>query len=325
MELGARLRAFAAYVRRGSFTAAAEDLRISQPAVSKHIADLERALGIELIARRSRELTAAGEFLARHVLRAEAILAQAVRGIGALREPRSATLSIRASGTPGTYLLPDVIAAFQQAHPGVHIDFELATSAEVVKAVRTHQAEIGISGGFVAAPEIEAEPLIEDEIIIVGAPTYAGKRLTRDDLEALTWISREAGSATRVIADQAMADVGIEPRLRLSLPSWESIKLAVRRGQGIAACSRFSVMEELQAGTLVMIPFLPWKVRRNFSIVHIRDAAPTPAAAQFLSMLRERWGATYSTPASPPDNRRTSDRARGRRARRRRSPAQERA
>ncbi|HZP77397.1 MAG TPA: LysR family transcriptional regulator [Pseudolabrys sp.] len=298
MELGARLRAFAAFVRRGSFTGAAEDLHISQPAVSKHIADLERVLGAALIARRSRELTAAGEFLARHVLRAEAILAQAVRGIAALREPDSAMLSIRASGTPGTYLLPDVIARFQEAHPAIHIDFELATSAEVVKAVRTHRAEIGIAGGFVAAPEIDAEPLIEDEIIIVGARRHAGKRLTRDDLEALTWISREEGSATRVIADEAMADVGIQPRLRLALPSWESIKLAVRRGQGIAACSRFSVIEELEAGTLVMIPFLPWKVRRNFSIVRIRDAALTPPAEQFVSMLRERWSGTYSWPGA---------------------------
>ena len=298
MELGARLRAFAGFVRRGSFTGAAEELRISQPAISKHIADIERELGVKLIERRSRKLTAAGELLASHVLRAEAILAQVTRGVAALREPSSAALSIRASGTPGTYLLPDVIAAFQQAHPGVRVDFELATSAEVVKAVRSHQVEIGVTGGFVAAPELEAEPLIEDEIIIVGARSLAGRRLTRDDLESLTWISREEGSATRVIADDAMSDIGIVPRVRLALPSWESIKLAVRRGQGIAACSRFSVTEELEIGTLVMIPYLPWKVRRTFSIVRIRDAALTPPAEQFLSILRTRWGHTYSWPIS---------------------------
>ena len=71
MELGARLRAFAAFVRRGSFTGAAEELRISQPAVSKHIAEMERDLGVKLIERRSRSLSAAGEFLGSHVLRAE--------------------------------------------------------------------------------------------------------------------------------------------------------------------------------------------------------------------------------------------------------------
>jgi DNA-binding transcriptional LysR family regulator len=299
MELGARLRAFAGFVRRGSFTGAAEELRISQPAVSKHIADIEHDLGLKLIERRSRTLTAAGEFLATHVLRAEAILAQAAYGIAALRGPGLGTLTLRASGTPGTYLLPDIIASFQEAHPGVRVNFELGTSAEVVKAVRSHHAEIGVAGGFVAAPEIEAEPLIEDEIVIVGARNFEGKRLTRDDLESLTWISREEGSATSLIADKALAEVGIVPRRRLALPSWESIKLAVRRGHGIAACSRLAITEELEAQTLVIIPFMPWKVRRTFSIVCIRDAALTPAAQQFLLMLRARWGQTYSWPASP--------------------------
>src|SRR5579871_2619411 len=300
MELGARLRAFAAFVRRGSFTGAAEDLHISQPAVSKHIADLERVLGAALIARRSRELTAAGDFLARHVLRAEAILAQAVRGIAALREPDSAMLSIRASGTPGTYLLPDVIARFQEAHPAIHIDFELATSAEVVKAVRTHRAEIGIAGGFVAVPEITAEPLIEDEIVIAGAPSFARRQLTRDDLEALTWISREEGSATRLIADEAIAELGIAPRRRLALPAWEAIKIAVRRGHGIAAFSRLALAEELAAGTLVIIPFVPWTVRRIFSLVRIRDAALTPPARRLVEMLHALRSGAEASPAPEP-------------------------
>ncbi|MEI7804570.1 MAG: LysR family transcriptional regulator [Hyphomicrobiales bacterium] len=299
MELGARLRAFAGFVRRGSFTGAAEDLRISQPAVSKHIADMERELGVKLIERRSRALTVAGEFLANHVLRAEAILAQAAHGVAALREPGLGTLSVRASGTPGTYLLPDVIASFMQSHPGVRVSFELGTSAEVVKAIRSHHAEIGVVGGFVAAPEIEAEPLIEDEIVIVGAASFDGRRLSRDELETLTWISREEGSATRVIADEALAELGIVPQRRLALPSWEAIKLAVRRGHGIAAFSRLAVMEELQARTLVAIPFVPWKVRRTFSIVRIRDAELTPPAQEFLQMLRARWGHIFSWPSPP--------------------------
>jgi DNA-binding transcriptional LysR family regulator len=73
---------------------------------------------------------------------------------------------------------------------------------------------------------------------------------------------------------------------RLALPSWEAIKLAVRAGSGIAAFSRLAVTEELQAGTLVVLPVLPRAVRRTFSIIRIRDAALTPAAEQFLDMLR---------------------------------------
>jgi len=285
MKLEARLRAFTAFVRRRSFSGAAAELHISQPAISRHIADLERELHAVLVDRRSGALTAAGDLLASHVLRAEAILAQTTTLIGALREPQQGSLSIRAAGISGTYLVPDVVAEFQNRHPQVRVDFLLGTSAEVVKAVRSHQAEIGVAGGLLAAPEIEAEPLMEDEIVIVGPPRLKGRRLSRDELEALTWISREEGSATRVVADNALAELGIVPTRRLALPAWESIKLAVRRGQGVAAFSRLVVAEELEMGTLVVIPFVPWKVRRMISVIRIRDAALTPAAQQFLDML----------------------------------------
>src|ERR1700748_1873792 len=99
MHLEARLRAFAAFVRRRSFSAAAAELRISQPAVSKHISDLERVLGLGLVDRAQRDgsLTDAGEFVANHVLRAEALLAQASRGAAELRTSGSGSLAIVAS------------------------------------------------------------------------------------------------------------------------------------------------------------------------------------------------------------------------------------
>jgi DNA-binding transcriptional LysR family regulator len=286
MELDARLRAFAGFVRRGSFSGAAEDLRISQPAVSKHIADLELQVGTKLVDRRKRTLTPAGDFLAAHVLRSEALLKEAVHGLASFRDSTSASLAIVAAGTPGTYVLPDIVAQFRQSHPSLKLRFELGTSTQVVNAVRSHHADIGVTGGFVSAPEIEAEPLIEDEIVIVGARALAGRKLSRDQLEAMTWISREEGSATRMLADTALAEIGIVPRRRLDLPVWESIKIAVRQGHGVAAFSRLALQHELEQGSLAIIPFVPWRVRRIFSIVRIRDAAPSPTAQRFLQFLR---------------------------------------
>jgi DNA-binding transcriptional LysR family regulator len=292
MQIEARLRAFAAFARRRSFSGAAEELRISQPGVSKHIAEIERELGVRLVERRrpGSVLTAAGEFLANHVLRAEAILAQASRGVAELREPGSGSLGIVASGITGTYLLPEVIATFQQANPGVHINLELATTAKAVEALRSHRAELGVVGGFVAAPEIETEPLVEDEIVVIGPRRLAGRRLARAELGAITWISREEGSATRSAVEAACANLGIVPSRRLILPSWEAIKLAVKRGDGIAGCSRFAIAEELRTRSLGIIPVPRWNVRKMMSIIRVRDAALTPSAQQFLLMLRARWG-----------------------------------
>jgi LysR family transcriptional regulator, transcriptional activator of the cysJI operon len=292
MRLEARLRAFAAFARVRSFSGAARELRISQPAVSKHIADIEHEFGAPLVDRRQRRgaLTPAGEFLANYVLRAEAILAQAALGVPEFRELGSGALRIVAAGVSGTYLLPEVIAQFQQAHPGIRVSLELATSARAVEALRSHRAELGMVSGFLAAPEIEIEPLLRNEIVVVGSRRLAARRLSRDQLESLTWISREEGSATRAVVEAAFADLGIAPKRRLELPSWEAIKLMVRRGYGVAACSRFVVEEEVLTGLLAVIPIRGWKVSNTMSVIRVRDAALTPAAQRFLITLRTRAG-----------------------------------
>ncbi len=285
MELGARLRAFSAFVRRRSFVGAADELRISQPAVSQHLAEMERELGVKLVDRRARSLTPAGELLASHVLRAEALLAQGAACVRALREPASGELSVLASGTPGTYVLPQVVAQFQEAHPGVRISFGIDTAKAVVDAIRAHRAEIGVVGAFLPAPEIDAEPLIEDEIVIVGPPALARKKLSRDQIEELAWISREEGSGTSALGEALVGELGIIPQRRLALPSWEAIKLAVRSGCGIAALSRLAITDELAAGSLVILPVAAAKLRRRFSVIRVRDATLTPAAQQFIVML----------------------------------------
>ena len=291
MLLEAKLRAYAAFARRRSFSAAAAELRISQPAVSKHIADLERALELRLVerARRGGALTSAGEFVADHVLRAEALLAQASLGAAEIRQSGSGSLAIAASWLTGTYLLPGIIAEFKHSHPGVRISLELGTARQAVECVRSHRAELGFIANAVGGPEIEAEPLLENEIVIVGRPALVPKRPTRESLEASTWISREEGSATRSASERLMARLGIVPRRRLELPSYEAVLLALKRGYGVAAISRYIVAAELQAGSLRVIPVRGWNVRAVISMLRVRDALLTPSADQFQALVRERF------------------------------------
>ena len=291
MDLEARLRAFAAFARRRSFSAAARELQISQPAVSKHIADMEREVGAQLVVRRPRggDLTPAGEFVANHVLSAHALLVQASRGVRDFSQRLTGALTVVASGVPATYLLPDVVIAFQRVHPGVHVGIVSGNSAQTMDALRSHRAELGVVGGFAAAPEIEAEPLVEEQIVVVGAPIRKGRRMSRREAEAATWISPYEGSATRAAVEAAWADIGITPQHRLELPNWESVKLAVARGHGVAGCSHFTVDAELRAGTLCVIRLPGWKVRRMISIVRHREALLTPSAREFVTMLHARW------------------------------------
>ena len=286
MQLEARLRAFAALARRGSFSAAAEELVISQPAVSKHVAELEAELGTRLVIRGSRRirLTPAGEFVADHVERAEALVAQAARGARSLAGAETGRLAIATSGT-GMYLAVDAIAEFHAAHPRVDLDVQIGTSEPIVELVRAHRAELAIVGGFTAARDVESETLVEDDIVVVATPGMARSRPTLRDLERLTWISREEGSSTRAAFEAAWRDLGITPSGRISLPSWEAVKLAVAKGAGVSGMSRYAVTTELAAGTLAILRVPGWRVRRHFSLVHARDIPLSPPAERFRAIL----------------------------------------
>jgi len=287
MQPEARLRAFAALARRGSFSAAAEELVISQPAVSKHVAELEREIGTKLVERSGRgvRLTEAGRFVADHVLRAEAILALAERGVASIGRELGGTLALGASGT-GLYLLTPALRAFHVAHRGVDVRVESDTSVRIAEAVRAHALELAIVGGFTSAPELHVESLMEDEIVIVARPDVARGIKRARDLGELTWIAREEGSATRRVIEGAWSDLGIAPRHRIALPAWEGVKLAVAQGAGVAAISRIAIDLELASGTLVIVPLRDWKVRRHLSLVHPRDIPLSPPADRFIALLR---------------------------------------
>ncbi len=302
MNLEARLRAFAAVAREGSFSRAAEQLYVSQPAISKHVASLETELGAQLVVRNRRgaSLTPAGEVLADYVLRAEALLANGRRALAAGGDAQVGTLALAASGIPGTYLLPAVLARFHEQHPAVELDFRLSTSGGALDLVRAHEVELALVGGMTVPAELESEPLVEDEVVLVGPPSLGGRRLRAKDLGGLTWISREEGSATREAVESARWQIGLRSARTLELPSWESVKLAVASGAGIAAISRFALNSELETGALAILEVPRWRLQRTISVLTARDVPLTPPAERFLELLREAF--KPSEPEPPPNS-----------------------
>jgi DNA-binding transcriptional LysR family regulator len=292
MQVEARLRAFAAVARTRSFSRAADELFVSQPAVSKHVALLEAELGVRLVERRraGAALTPSGELLADHVLRAEALLANATRALASVADAEVGMLAIAASGIPGTYVLPELVAAFHERHPAVEIDFRLSTSGGTLELVRAHAVELGVVGGLVVPPELDAEPLLEDEVVLAGPPELGGRRLTPKDLEGLTWVSREEGSATRAPVEAARWQMGIHAVRALELPAWEAVKIAVARGAGISAISRLAIDVEVEDGRLVVLDVPRWRLMRTISLVTARDVPLTPPAARFVDLLRSSSG-----------------------------------
>ena len=291
MQVEARLRAFAAVARQRSFSRAAEELYVSQPAISKHVASLEAELGEQLVirGRRPLALTPAGEVLADYVLRAEALLANARRALTTGTDADTGTLSFAASGIPGTYLLPVVVADFHSRHPAVAIDFQLSTSGGAMELVRRHRVELAVLGGLTVPPELDSEALVEDEVVLVGPLRLAGRRLRVKDLERETWVSREEGSSTLAAVEAARWQIGLRSVRSLALPSWEAVKLTVAAGAGIAAISRFALDPAADEGRLAVIDVPRWRLARTISLVTARGVPLTPPAQRFRQLLLEAF------------------------------------
>lgn len=286
-----------AHTRRHNLSqTGSKDLGISQPAVSKHVAELEQALGIKLVegSRRDGALTEAGDFVANHVLRAESLLAQAGRGAAQFRQRGSGSVALVASSLTGTYLLPEIIAEFRHAHPEMRVTLQVGSAEQAIELLRSHRAELGLVAGTAAAPEIESEPLLEYEVVIVAKPGLVPRRPSRDSVEILTWLSREEGSATRISSDQGLSRLGIVPKSRLELPSNEALVSALKSGYGVGAISHYVVAAELKAGSLAVIHLRGWKVSNIVSMLRVRDARLTPSADRFLTFARAR----LATPAT---------------------------
>jgi DNA-binding transcriptional LysR family regulator len=248
-------------------------------------------LGLTLVERERRgALTSAGEFVANYVLRAESLLVQAGLGAAQFRESGSGSVAVVASSLTGTYLLPEIIAEFQHRHPGVRVSLQLGTAEQAIELLRSHRAELGFVAGAAGAPEIETEPLLEYEVVIVGKPALVPRRPSRDSLEQLTWVCREEGSATRVSSDAGLARLGIVPRRRLELPSNEALVHAAKRGYGIAAISRYVVAAELRTGSLAVVNVRGWDVRNIVSVLRVRDAKLTPSADRLQAFVRRQLG-----------------------------------
>jgi predicted ATPase/DNA-binding transcriptional LysR family regulator len=291
MQVEARLRAFAAVARQRSFSRAAEELYVTQPAVSKHVASLEAELGKQLVIRdrKALALTPAGETLADYVLRAEALLANARRAVATRADDEMGTLALAASDTPGTYLLPSLLAHFHARHPSVELDFQVATAAGAMELVRTHRVELAVLAGLDAPPELDSEALVEDEVVVVGPLRLAGRRLRAKELEGETWISPAEGPAARAAVEAARWQVGLRGVRTLELPSWEAVKLAAASGAGVAAMSRLALDEAADTGALAVLDVPRWRLARTISLVTARDVPLTPVAERFRELLREAF------------------------------------
>jgi len=288
-----RLTVFKAVAERLSFTEAALSLHLSQSAVSQQIASLERELGGRLLERSHRKVTLTPEGAALYE-RIDAILASmasASRAVAAARGSVEGELSIAASLTVGSYLIPAPLSTLGRRHPELRMRLAVENTEQVVQALLDRRADIGYVEGDVSSPGVEVRPLLEDELVVIAPASHRFARLAEielDDLAVEPFVIREPGSGTRQVAEDLLRAAGLEPgelRVAAELTGIEAIKIAVESGLGVAIISRATISKELALGSLLARPVSGVPMRRDISVTTASSATMLPAAKELTSLL----------------------------------------
>lgn len=284
-----QLSAFLTVVRRGSVTAAAEELFVTQPSVSAAVAALEREVGAKLLERDGRGLrpTEAGATFAPYAAHVLGLLDQGSRAAREAGEGKRAALRISAVTSAGDHVVPPLIRAFRDAHPELDIVLHIGNRREVFSGLLDHESDVAITGRVPDDDRLVGEAFAVNEIVLVTAPDdpLAKRRwVAVEELAACTWLLREPGSGSRAMADEWLSQRGLVPA-SLTLGSNTAVREAARSGLGIGLVSRTAAALELSHGLLGTIRPRGGLPQRQWFVVRSTVGPVRPAADAFVTFL----------------------------------------
>lgn len=291
-----QLAAFCAVVERRSFSQAAEQLGVTQPAVSLQVRALEKRLGAQLLDRSGRrvEPTEAGTRLYRGAQRLLALEQQVLDEVAAEGDgDLSGALSMGASTGPAAVVVPRLLGEFQRAHPAVRVALEVHDTRMVVELVAERRLELGIVGAAPRHRAVRFEPFAYDEVVLVCPPRhrFAGRTIDVHELASESLVVMQEGAGVRRIVEDELRRLGvrlrdIDPRLELGLQ--ESVRSAVLAGYGVTFISRAAVESDLASGALAEARVEGMDGRREISLVRSAARVHTRVADAFVDFARER-------------------------------------
>lgn len=255
-----RLKTFVIVVDRKSFSAAARELGVSQPAVSLCVKSLEDELGERLLDRQGEELhlTSAGEILygkARVILD---LIREIGQELSVLRERPEGRLALGASTIPSEYLLPRILRGFRNAYPGVRISLEVAGTSGIVEGVLERSLDFGVIGAPPDESRFDAFVLGTDEMWLIAPPgTAKMPALCSQSLAGQDFVFRKSGSGTRWAMDRFLAQCGLDSgqvRSAGEFGSTEAVIAAVEAGLGVSFVSSLAAARASEAGRVVILP-----------------------------------------------------------------------
>ena len=293
-----QLRTFYFAVKLGSFSAAANALFITQPAVTKQIQQLQAAHGTRLLNRFGKKmvLTDAGETLYGFADKIFQIETQAEESLRDFQQRKSGRLRIHSSESFGGYYLPFALNLFREKYPGIHISVTIFPSELVIENTVRLENDLGFISYPLDHKKLITREVLEDRLVLIAPPSHSfarKKMLAPEKLKGQPIIMHEKGSASRNIVDEFIKKNDLTVSVRLELSNNEAIKRAVEHGLGLSLISENVVREEAAERKLKSIPVADPSLKRKFYVIYHKDKYLSQHLQIFLQMVHQ-WGSEYN-------------------------------
>ena len=288
-----RLQVFHTVARLLSFTKAAEELHMTQPAVTFQVRQLEEYFNTRLFDRTHNRinLTDAGKRVYVYAEKIFVLYSEMENSVREITGDISGVLVLGASTTVAEYMLPNLLGDFKHKYPDVTIRLKVANTDGIVSLVENNAIDLGVVEAPVSNKNLVVEKCRMDQMVLIVPP---GHELANSDSVSLErvlefpFICREEGSGTREVMVEHMLDAGIKTRemdIAMELGSLEAIKSAVEANMGVSVLSRATIGKELKLGTLVAVNIEP-PINRPFSFVHQKQKFRVRAMDELLKFAR---------------------------------------
>jgi DNA-binding transcriptional LysR family regulator len=286
-----QIKAFHKVASTGSFTRAAHELFVSQPAVSQEIKALETALGVTLFDRSGKKvrMTAEGEVLFSHAHRLFALHEEMESLFGRSRNLQHGQIKIGSTALMGTYFLPKIIGRFNRRYPGIEIDLQMGNSDQVMHLVLEGLVDLGFSGMTVNDARLRGILIHQERLIMVGSPRHplSARKISLDDISEIPFIWREKGTQTRKLIEKWFLKQlrGHYPRKSVELQNMEAAKRMVEEGFGMTVVPEAAVKREISSGLLKHLDVEGLDVQNSYYLVVLKKKELSRAAELFQKML----------------------------------------
>jgi DNA-binding transcriptional LysR family regulator len=298
-----KLRVFRTVADTRNYRRAADELHLTQPAVTAQIKSLEEGIGIALLDRTGRDisLTPAGATLLQYVRQIETITNEAVVALAPYGGQEGIELSIGASHTIAVYLLPRFLSALQAEWPTLRIHVTGGSTNEILQALTLHQISVGLIEAPAFRPDLKIDPFGGDELALIVRPDHRWAKktvLTPAELVQEPILLREVGSGMRRFVEEYLEQNGVlrqQLRTSIDMNSTEGIIAAVEAGLGVGFAPHLALAKALRTGSVRAVPLANGPIRRQFSIALLHGPEPKGPVGQLLEQIRK------SCSVMPPD------------------------